>query len=166
MLGRVIRDPEGIGGPAGVADGLGLLDVTTVLTPSKTLARTRARHLATGEMVEGYEIHIGRTDGPDRSRPVLSLADGIAEGATSADGRVSGCYLHGLFTADGFRRSYLRALGAEGDTQLNFDATVDATLDRLADHLAAHLDTDALLAAARPVSIRSSTNITACGVAL
>jgi adenosylcobyric acid synthase len=166
MLGRVIRDPEGIEGPAGEADGLGLLDVTTVLTPSKTLARTRARHLATGEMVEGYEIHIGRTDGPDRSRPVLSLADGIAEGATSADGRVSGCYLHGLFTADGFRRSYLRALGAEGDTQLNFDATVDATLDRLADHLAAHLDTDALLAAARPVSIRSSTNITACGVAL
>ncbi|MEQ8395928.1 cobyric acid synthase [Thalassobaculum sp.] len=151
MLGRLIRDPEGIEGPAGEVDGLGLLDVTTTLTPSKTLTRTTARHIASGETVEGYEIHIGRTDGPDCGRPVLRLPDGTKDGATSADGRVSGCYMHGLFTADGFRRSYLRTLGANEDMDLNFDATVDTTLDRLADHLATHLDTEALLAAARPV---------------
>ncbi len=153
MLGRTVRDPDGIEGPAGEAPGLGLLDVETVLTPEKTLTRTAARHLATGEPVAGYEIHIGRTDGPDRARPVLELADGRTEGAASADGRVAGCYLHGLFAADGFRRAYLRVLGADGDPALRFDASVDAVLDRLADHLEARLDCDALLAAARPLSL-------------
>ena len=124
-----------------------------MLTPEKTLTRTRARHLATGEPVEGYEIHIGRTDGPDRARPVLTLADGRSDGATSADGRIAGCYLHGLFAADGFRRAWLRALGGDGDPGLVFDASIDAVLDRLADHLAAHLDAETLLAAARPMTV-------------
>ncbi|MEQ9331148.1 cobyric acid synthase [Thalassobaculum sp.] len=153
MLGRSVRDPDGIEGPPGVAAGLGLLDVDTVLTADKTLTRTGARHLATGEAVEGYEIHIGRTDGPDRARPVLTLADGRAEGAATADGRIAGCYLHGLFAADGFRRAYLRTLGGDGDPTLRFDASVDLVLDRLADHLELHLDCDALLAAARPLAI-------------
>lgn len=155
MLGRRISDPEGIEGPPGTADGLGLLDVETVLTPDKTLTRTRARHDATGEPVEGYEIHIGRTDGPDRARPVLTLDDGRAEGAASADGRVAGCYLHGLFAADGFRRAYLRDLGGDGDAGLGYDASVDAVLDRLADHLERHLDADALLTAALPMTVPS-----------
>jgi len=153
MLGRVVSDPDGIEGPPGAAAGLGLLDVETVLSPDKTLTRTAARHLATGKPVVGYEIHIGRTEGPDRARPVLALADGRAEGATSADGRIAGCYLHGLFVADGFRRAYLQGLGGRGDPTLCFDASIDAVLDRLADHLAAHLDTEALLAAARPMTV-------------
>jgi adenosylcobyric acid synthase len=154
MLGRTVRDPDGIEGPPGEAPGLGLLAVDTELTPEKTLTRTRARHLATGQPVEGYEIHIGRTDGPDRARPVLTLDDGRPEGAASADGRIAGCYLHGLFAADGFRRAYLRSLGADGAGGLAFDASVEAALDRLADHLERHLDTDALLAAARPMAGR------------
>ena len=154
MLGRTVRDPDGIEGPPGEAPGLGLLAVDTELTPEKTLTRTRARHLATGQPVEGYEIHIGRTDGPDRARPVLMLDDGRPEGAASADGRIAGCYLHGLFAADGFRRAYLRSLGADGAGGLAFDASVETALDRLADHLERHLDTDALLAAARPMAGR------------
>jgi adenosylcobyric acid synthase len=152
MLGRVVRDPDGIEGPAGEADGLGLLDVETVLTADKTLTRTAARDHGTGEPVIGYEIHIGRTDGPDRARPVLALADGRADGARSADGRIAGCYLHGLFTADGFRRAWLAEMGAAADAGLRFDASIDATLDHLADHLERHLDTEALLTAARPMA--------------
>jgi len=153
MLGRIVRDPDGIEGPAGEAAGLGLLDVETTLTPQKTLARTQARHLATGEAVSGYEIHIGRTDGADRARPVLELADGRLEGAASADGRIAGCYLHGLFAADGFRRAWLAGLGGSPDPGLDFDAGIDAVLDRLADHLQDHLDADALLATARPLAV-------------
>ncbi len=153
MLGRTVRDPGGVEGPSGEAPGLGLLDVETVLTADKTLTRTDARHLATGEPVQGYEIHIGRTDGPDRARPFLALADGRAEGAVSANGRIAGCYLHGLFAADGFRRAYLRQIGGVGDAGLGFEAMVDTTLDRLADHLDAHLDADALLSAARPLAL-------------
>jgi adenosylcobyric acid synthase len=83
------------------------------------------------------------------------MEDGRPEGAASADGRIAGCYLHGLFAADGFRRAYLRDLGGAGDAGLGFDASVDAVLDRLADHLERHLDTDALLAAALPMTVPS-----------
>ena len=146
MLGREIADPEGIEGPPGRVDGLGLLDVVTVMAPEKRLARTQATYLPTGEAVSGYEIHIGQTTGPDSDRGWLSYG-GQTEGAASADGRVLGCYLHGLFGADAFRRSFLARCGAEV-AESNYDATVDATLDALAAHLETHLDIDRILSLA------------------
>jgi adenosylcobyric acid synthase len=147
MLGRSIADPGGIEGPPGETPGLGLLDVATVMTPDKRLTRTAAVHAASGLTVEGYEIHIGRTDGPDRARP-FARVDGQAEGAVSPDGRVAGTYLHGLFSADGFRAAFLAGLGAVPSGQA-YAAGVQDVLDRLADHIEAHLDVDGLLALAR-----------------
>jgi adenosylcobyric acid synthase len=147
MLGREVADPDGIEGPAGTEPGLGLLDVATVLRPEKRLAVTEARHEATGEAISGYEIHLGRTGGADAARPFARVA-GAPEGAMSADGRVAGTYLHGVFRADGFRAAWLRALGAEPGG-LCHAASVEDTLDALADHLERHLDVDGLLAAAR-----------------
>lgn len=146
MLGHVVRDPEGIEGPAGETPGLGLLDIETVMTPDKRLTRTRATHAATGLDVEGYEIHIGRSDGPARTRP-FAFVEGAPEGAVSADGRITGSYLHGLFRADVFRAAFLRGLGAT--SMLGYDATVEATLDALSDHMEAYLDVPGLLALAR-----------------
>lgn len=147
MLGRVIRDPAGCEGPPGEVAGLGLLDVETVMTPQKRLTRTRATHCATGLALSGYEIHIGTTDGPDCARPFARVAAGD-EGATSADGRISGSYLHGLFAADGFRAAWLAGLGAQA-SGLHYGAGVEAVLDRLAAHLESHLDVAGLLALAR-----------------
>jgi adenosylcobyric acid synthase len=147
MLGRVVRDPEGIEGAAGDTPGLGLLQVDTVMSPDKRLTRTRAAHHATGQMLEGYEIHIGRTDGPDRARPFADVG-GAPEGAVSSDGRVCGTYLHGLFQADAFRAAYLSGLGAVMGPR-NHAAGVEVALDALADHLEAHLDVAGLLALAR-----------------
>jgi adenosylcobyric acid synthase len=147
MLGGSISDPDGIEGPPGTMPGLGLLDVTTMMTPDKRLTRVTARHVASRHQVQGYEIHIGRTDGPDRARPFAMVGD-HPEGAISADGRVTGSYLHGLFTSDAFRQSYLQSLGiaAQGG---HYSGTVESTIDALADHLAAHLDLDGLFALAR-----------------
>ena len=147
MLGRSVADPMGIEGPAGETPGLGFLDVATVMTADKRLTRSTATHHASGLQVSGYEIHIGRTTGPDCDRP-FALLDGRAEGATSADGRVTGSYLHGLFTDDAFRRAFLTDLGA-APSGLSYAAGVDATLDTLAAHLERHLDVAALLALAR-----------------
>ncbi|MFC3061438.1 cobyric acid synthase [Paenirhodobacter populi] len=147
MLGRTIADPEGIEGPPGESPGLGLLDVTTVMTPDKRLTRTRATHAATGEPVEGYEIHIGQTEGPDRARPFAHIGP-MPEGARSPDGRVEGSYLHGLFTADTFRCAYLAALGVPL-SGLAHAALVEDTLDALADHIETHLDVSAILGCAR-----------------
>jgi adenosylcobyric acid synthase len=147
MLGRVVQDPLGLEGPAGDTAGLGLLDVTTVMEPAKQLTRVRARHMASGQDFDGYEIHIGRTAGADCARPFARIR-GVDEGAISLDGRIMGSYLHGLFRDDGFRVAFLSGLGAESDG-LAYAASVETTLDALADHVETHLDIDRLLAAAR-----------------
>lgn len=147
MLGRVVRDPEGIEGKIMEAPGLGLLDVETVMEPEKTVRNVSARSTHFDAPLEGYEIHLGRTVGPDCLRPA-AVIDGIEDGATSADGRVFGTYLHGLFSADVFRGRYLARLGV-ADGGIDYRAAVEDALDAIAEHLETHLDCDALLAAAR-----------------
>jgi adenosylcobyric acid synthase len=148
MLGRRIADPDGIEGPPGAAEGLGLLDLETKLTGDKTLVEAAGVEIESGEAVEGYEMHVGETGGPALERPLLTL-DGRPEGAVSEDGRVLGCYLHGLFAADGFRHAFLSRLKLRAVSGLAYEAEVESTLDGLADHLETHLDLDGLLAAAK-----------------
>ncbi|WP_283644661.1 cobyric acid synthase [Marinovum algicola] len=147
MLGQVVADPEGIEGPPGETPGLGLLDITTVMGGDKSLRLVQACHATLKQAFRGYEIHIGRSDGPDRRRPFAEIA-GQPEGACSADGLVSGSYLHGMFADDGFRRAWLTQLGARA-SDLGYDDGVEATLDALADHLETHLDVAGLLGLAR-----------------
>jgi adenosylcobyric acid synthase len=148
MLGRRIVDPDGIEGPPGAAEGLGLLDVATVLGGAKRVAETRGTLLPEGAPFRGYEIHFGTTTGPDAHRPLLRLDDGRAEGAVSADGTVAGCTIHGLFADDRQRAAWLARLGAASSVP-DHDATVEATLDALAAHLEAHLDVGRLFSLAR-----------------
>jgi adenosylcobyric acid synthase len=147
MLGKSIADPDGIEGPAGRTKGLGLLDVTTAMTPEKSLTRVTAVHADTLLPINAYEIHIGRTKGRDCKRPFARI-DGKGEGAVSADGRVNGSYLHGLFASDGFRSAFLARLGITATDQ-RYDAKIDSTLDALANHIENHLDVDGLFAIAR-----------------
>ncbi|SHI63607.1 cobyric acid synthase [Wenxinia saemankumensis] len=150
MLGRRIADPDGIEGPAGAVEGLGLLDVETVLQPRKRLALSEARDRESGLDLTGYEIHMGETTGPDTARAWLDL-DGRGEGAASADGRIRGCYLHGMFAADAFRAAFLARLGSPGTGATSYGAGVEAALDALAAQIEATLDVERLLALARPV---------------
>ena len=145
MLGRSITDADGIEGPAGTVEGLGHLDVHTTLEPVKHLSLRDGVHLGSGAELSGYEIHMGRTDGPDCARPWLSF-DGREDGAASRNGQVLGCYLHGIFASDAFRAAYLGALGAP--VSVVFEDQVEETLDALAAHIEAYFDLDALLAAA------------------
>ena len=147
MLGRAVHDPDGIEGPAGSTEGLGLLDVETVMTSDKSLTRVSAVHAATGAAMSGYEIHIGRSDGPDRARPFARVG-GMDEGACSADGRVQGSYLHGMFVEDGFRRAFLQGFGVASGP-LSYGQVVEETLDALAAHMEVHLDLEGLMALAR-----------------
>ncbi len=149
MLGRRIEDPDGVEGPPGGVEGLGLLDVATVMGREKRLARVEGTHPASGAPVAGYEIHMGRTEGPDLARPWL-VVEGRPEGAQSADGRVRGTYLHGVFAANGFREAWLAELGAP-PSGLDYDGSIEATLDALAAHVERHLDVDALVGLAAEV---------------
>ena len=143
MLGRTIGDPDGIEGEPGTSEGLGLLGVDTVLAPGKVL-RIEAGTWGPDRLpLTGYHMHMGVTAGDDTTRPFAHVG-AEAEGATSADGRVMGTYLHGLFAADGFRRAFLSL-----DSDVAYEPEIEAALDGLAAHLESHLDLDALLAMAR-----------------
>ncbi|MEO1778571.1 MAG: cobyric acid synthase [Pseudomonadota bacterium] len=145
MLGHQVDDPDGIEGHPGAEHGLGLLDVSTVMTGDKRLTETAAVHVATGAAMRGYEMHKGVTTGPDRARP-FARVNGVDEGAVSVDGRIEASYLHGMFRDDAFRRAWLARFNVRGE--VDYAAGVEATLDALAAHLEAHLDVDALLACA------------------
>jgi adenosylcobyric acid synthase len=147
MLGRTIADPDGIEGPPGKVDGLGLLDVETVLIGDKRLAPVSGT-TADGLPFKGYEMHIGVTKGPDRARPFALLAGGADEGARSPNGRVFGTYTHGLFANDAQRSAWLARLGA-GPATIAYDDLIESTLDRLAAHIAQHVDLDRLLSLSR-----------------
>jgi adenosylcobyric acid synthase len=147
MLGTGVADPNGIEGPPGETPGLGLLDVTTIMTPEKSLTRITAEHAETKQPIEAYEIHIGRTEGADSARP-FAFVDGVPEGAISADGRVQGSYLHGLFTSDDFRRAFLARLGVSASNE-SYSVKVGGALDALAQHIEKHLDVEGILSLAR-----------------
>jgi len=148
MLGQRIADPDGIEGPPATVPGLGLLNVATTLRGPKHLAPLRGHSVGDDVPVEGYEMHMGRTDGPDCARPVLRLDDGRIDGAVSPDGRVCGTYAHGLFADDRQRAAWLARLNATAQAP-SYHATVEAVLDGLAAHLEAHLDVAALFSLAR-----------------
>ena len=147
MLGRRIADPEGVEGWAGSVPGLGLLDVETTLGGDKRLAAVAGTHVASGAPISGYEMHIGVTRGADTARPMLRLGD-RADGAVSRDGRVVGCYVHGLFAADAFRHAFLDRVKARPASGVAYEAGIERILDDWADHLEAHLDLDRVLALA------------------
>ena len=70
------------------------------------------------------------------------------EGAISADGRIEGTYLHGVFGSDAFRHWWLQSFGVTARSNLSYDKVVEEELDRLADGLELALDVDALFAEA------------------
>jgi adenosylcobyric acid synthase len=144
MLGRALHDPDGIEGESGTAQGLGLLEVETLLAGEKRLEQVEGE-TSDGTSFAGYEMHMGVTEGPDRARPFAKLAGGLSEGAMSPDGRIIGTYIHGLFADDRQRSAWLKRLGA-GEAAIAYDSLVDDTLDRLAAHLSAYIDLDKLLA--------------------
>ena len=144
MLGKFIRDPEGVEGPKGaVCEGLGLLDIETNMAAEKRTVQVSGQHMASDLPMHGYEIHIGSSDGPDRVRPMFRI-DGKEEGAMSRSGRIMGSYVHGLFNQDDFRKHFLAQLGHETGNH-SYEAMVQDTLDALADHIGKHLKVDGLL---------------------
>ncbi|MBS4076263.1 cobyric acid synthase [Ameyamaea chiangmaiensis] len=155
MLGTHIADPDGIEGPPGAVDGLGLLQVDTVLGGDKCLTTMTGTLWPDNVPVSGYEIHMGRTTGADTSRP-FAWIEGRPEGAVAANGRVAGTYLHGVFGKGSARSSLLKRVGGVVCDGTDHDERVEAALDALADHLEAHVDLDALVALARPVRDRAA----------
>ena len=162
MLGRVIRDSLHVESGQDEAQGLGLLPVDTQFETSKATLQTRARVLvgpgwiraAAGEEVDGYEIHMGRTSGGlpwlETICPNTATA-GRTDGTMSGDGRIWGCYLHGIFANPRLRRHWIASLRATANAKAEVGGESGITmlhraLDRLADAVESALDMQRLSA--------------------
>ena len=138
MLGRSVSDPSGMEGVAGDTPGLGYLDVETVLTDDKVLRPVSGKLTRSHAAFTGYEIHVGRTTGEDLRRPLLTL-ESTPDGAVSADGKISGTYVHGLFGTGSARASFLAEWGAASNGG-DHATVVDRLLDDIAEELERALD--------------------------
>ena len=152
MMGRVIEDPDGVEGDAACVGGLGLLDIATRIEPVKQMRLSAGRDRLFGAKVHGYEIHMGHTRRGEQALPFIDF-DHEPDGAVSADGRVMGTYLHGLFDSGGFRDRFLAALAKAGNIPFNtsalredYDQVRQRNYDLLAEHVKRHVDVDRILA--------------------
>ncbi|MBA4494646.1 cobyric acid synthase [Paenactinomyces guangxiensis] len=113
MLGRKLFDPDHVESAQQEQDGLGLLKMQTRFMPGKKTVRIEANPLvdwAGADRLEGYEIHLGRTQRDPTLLPLLRLADGRFDGAVSEHGDVWGTYLHGIFDNPSFTNHWLNHL--------------------------------------------------------
>jgi adenosylcobyric acid synthase len=143
MLGRTVADHRGVEGPPGEEAGLGLLDIATELGSTKRLETIEGEDLIAHARFTGYLMHMGRTTGPDTSRPLLALANGGRDGAVSTNGKVMGCYAHGLFARAEQRAAWLARAGQKASGRDHAD-DVDTALDEVAVALAQSLDIGAI----------------------
>jgi len=157
MLGKSIADPDGLEGPASTANGLGLLDVETTLHAHKTLRPVSG--MAMDAPFHGYEMHMGRTSGPDTQRPFAVFSDGRHDGAINAAGMVFGSYVHGVLADSELRRALLSRMDVEAGG-VDYGFSVEAALDEIASALEEHLDIDALVELA--MSARSASGPIGC----
>lgn len=150
MLGRRIEDPLGVEGPAGIVDGLGMLDVVTEFRRSKVTRQSVAHVVANtgvlkgagGTTVAGYEIHAGITAINPGEIAVTGEDGGQPLGAIDNQRLVFGCYLHGLFANDAFRRAFVgRVAALRGKPYRPSEIrSLDDRFDRVADVLRSSLD--------------------------
>jgi adenosylcobyric acid synthase len=148
MLGQWIKDPDKLEGKITSVQGLGLLDVETILGGDKVLKEVAAVScLGFGEF-SGYEMHIGSTLGPDCQKPFGKIGDRNT-GAVSPDGKVGGCYVHGLFANDLFRHEMLSSIKDIDASGVHYDQQVEDALDSVSAVLEESLDIDSLLSLAR-----------------
>lgn len=154
MLGKTIKDPHNIEGTQSEIEGLGHLDIETILEPEKTLSQTKARHIQSATNLTAFEMHMGKTTGPDCKHPLFELNQNGRhqyEGAScsnkkwNTENQVQGTYLHGLFQSDEFRSAYLRTIKKSHLSQLNYSAIIEQTLDELAEHISTHLNISAII---------------------
>jgi adenosylcobyric acid synthase len=146
MLGKTVDDPDGIEGPAGRVEGLGLLDLHTTLTQEKLLKNVTGQLWIDGRSapIKGYEIHMGRTTGAALDNRSVTLDDGRTDGAVSADNQIAATYLHGLFDTPEACAAVLNWAGLSAAKAVDYPALREISIDKLADALEKSIDLDAL----------------------
>jgi cobyric acid synthase CobQ/L-threonine-O-3-phosphate decarboxylase len=146
MLGKLINDPYEIESTDGQLSGLGYLDMETVIERDKNLTRKTGVHQLSGKKIFGYEIHHGISS--MTQFPVLRFDDGTICGQMKTSEKIWGCYLHGIFDSDDFRRWFIDSLrertGLQPVGEIIAPYNLEIAFDRLAACVRENVDMDAL----------------------
>lgn len=142
MLGNRIDDPEGVE-EGGSIEGLGLINVQTTLTNEKKRERVSALLGAVegplscmaGRDIEGYEIHMGKTE-PDFQ-------------VLARNGNAYGSYIHGFFDCGDIAFRVAETLADRKGIILqkkrtDYRAFKESQYDKLAETVRQYLDMDAV----------------------
>lgn len=155
MLGRRIYDPHGVESPHREVDGMGLLDIETNFENTKTTCRVEAavagNHFSStasgpGDLLRGYEIHMGTSSGDIglfRLRRLPDHKEEILDG--SMKGHCWGTYIHGIFDDDSFRRAVINGLRARKnltalESGVNYSFIKDHAIDGIASMVQENID--------------------------
>jgi len=162
MLGEYIEDPYHIETSLESINGIGLLPAKTLIEKEKVTCQVSAkihpsnRIFKNTDELRGYEIHMGKTELQDekymfeiiqREEKQTSTPDGFI----SADGRVWGTYIHGIFDNDGFRQDFIRqvkltkgiSVPSEAHASFSFQEFKETQYDRLAELVRNNIDMEA-----------------------
>jgi adenosylcobyric acid synthase len=151
MLGDLIEDPDHTESNRDSIPGLGLLRTQTRFVSEKATFQAESEvrggpgWLAdlSGMKVSGYEIHMGRTTAESAWLLINKRNDSpvnILDGGASPDGKIWGCYMHGLFANDDFRRAWLTGIGWQKENPVSQENALQASLDLLADTVEKSID--------------------------
>ncbi len=168
MMGSVVRDPHGVESAIKLIPGLGLLDMETEMYLEKTTSQVEALSMATlpfglaGEVLCGYEIHMGRSLSGGIAKPIFKIvrreakAVEIEEGLCQPDGRAWGTYIHGVFDNDSFRNRFIEDVARRCgkpvcgvSDSFSFRLFKEEQYDRLAQVVRNHVDVAGVLDAVR-----------------
>jgi adenosylcobyric acid synthase len=116
MLGTAILDPLAMEHGDRV-EGFGLLPITTRMNAEKVTRQVRGALLRSSlfgqpvppQTFHGYEIHVGETIYENHAQAFAMLNEQDSDGCISADNRIFGTYLHGIFDDDVFRHTFIAA---------------------------------------------------------
>ena len=150
MMGKAVHDPTGLEGQPGSSEGLGLLPIETTLKAPKTTTLT---HFSwDGQPGAGYEIHMGETI-RTAGTPLFSVTERNQnpcrdeDGCESADSKIMGTYIHGLFNNPTILKSWLNRIGLN-DIDVSNIGGIEARnreYDLLAEHFQKHVDVDRIV---------------------
>jgi len=116
MMGRSVKDPLHSESELEDMNGLDILPMVTEFFPQKHTVRSKGKILSqhgffsacTGETIEGYEIHMGRSTPDEGQSPLFHLtSNGVSYTDGLQAGKAYGTYLHGIFDNDGLRTALL-----------------------------------------------------------
>jgi len=143
MMGKVVKDPNQIEGSTQVVEGIGLLPLETIITPTKTTVQQTFTFLNEDSLCEGYEIHMGESTTTEKVQPLVKTSDGHTDGIYMSE-RCWGTYMHGILDNKVVMDQLLAPYADEVGPSFSYSEFKNKEYNRLADHLREHLNVKAI----------------------